>query len=62
MHDDEFRPATLELQVGSRVTIEVRNEGKADQTLTIDSVDLSTAAGGDARRPGGCGWPDGEVA
>lgn len=40
--DNDFQPATLELEPGSEVTIEVTNEGDQPHNLVIDEVDLST--------------------
>ena len=40
--DDDFQPATLELEPGTDVTIEVTNEGKRPHSLRIDEIALST--------------------
>lgn len=42
VHDDEFEPATLELNAGDEVSIEVHNEGSSQHNFTIDDLDLST--------------------
>jgi plastocyanin len=42
LEDDEFDPDVLELEAGTEVTVEVRNDGSYGHTFTIDSVDLST--------------------
>ncbi|MPZ74870.1 MAG: hypothetical protein GEU74_16940 [Nitriliruptorales bacterium] len=40
--DNEFEPTTLELPSGSKVTIEVVNEGHQAHNLVIDDITLST--------------------
>jgi plastocyanin len=40
--DDEFEPASLELEAGTEVTVEVRNDGSYGHNFTIDELDLST--------------------
>jgi plastocyanin len=42
MHDDEFAPDGLQLDAGTDVQVEVRNEGSQGHNFTIDSLDLST--------------------
>ena len=42
MHDDEFDPDGLQLQAGTGVQVEVRNEGSQGHNFTIDALDLST--------------------
>ncbi len=42
MHDDEFDPDGLQLQAGTDVQVEVRNEGSQGHNFTIDALDLST--------------------
>lgn len=40
--DDEFDPATLELDAGSEVTVEVTNRGERPHNLVVDDLELST--------------------
>lgn len=40
--DNDFEPATLELDAGAEVTVEVRNDGEAAHNFVISEVDLST--------------------
>lgn len=40
--DNDFEPASLELDAGSEVTIEVTNEGDRPHNLVIDELGLST--------------------
>jgi plastocyanin len=40
--DTLFVPERLELEAGTRVTVEVTNEGGAGHDFTIDDLDLST--------------------
>ncbi len=40
--DNDFAPATLELDAGAEVTVEVRNDGEAAHNFVISEVDLST--------------------
>ena len=42
LHDDEFDPASLDLDAGAEVSVEVRNEGSNGHNFTIDDLDLST--------------------
>ena len=42
LHDDEFDPASLNLDAGAEVSVEVRNEGRNGHNFTIDELDLST--------------------
>jgi plastocyanin len=42
LHDDEFEPDVLELEAGTDVTVEVRNDGSNGHNFTIDELDLST--------------------
>ena len=42
LQDDAFAPAVLELQTGTDVTVEVRNDGSYGHNFTIDALDLST--------------------
>lgn len=42
LQDDEFAPAVLELEAGTEVTVEVRNDGSYGHNFTIDELDLST--------------------
>jgi plastocyanin len=42
LHDDEFDPDVLQLQAGTEVTVEVRNDGSYGHNFTIDALDLST--------------------
>jgi plastocyanin len=41
-HDDAFQPEALHLEAGTKVAVEVRNEGSNDHNFTIDALDLST--------------------
>jgi plastocyanin len=40
--DNDFKPAALELEPGTDVTIEVTNAGDRPHNLVIDEIDLST--------------------
>jgi plastocyanin len=40
--DNAFRPETLELQAGTKVTVQITNDGEATHDFTIDDLDLST--------------------
>lgn len=40
--DNDFEPATLELDAGAEVTVEVYNDGEAAHNFVISQVDLST--------------------
>ena len=42
LRDDAFAPAVLELEAGTDVTVEVRNDGSYGHNFTIESMDLST--------------------
>lgn len=42
LHDDEFDPATLALNAGDEVSVEVHNDGSSQHNFTIDSLNLST--------------------
>lgn len=42
LQDDEFAPDVLELEAGTDVTVEVRNDGSYGHNFTIDALDLST--------------------
>jgi plastocyanin len=42
MHDDEFDPDGLQLEAGTEVQVEVRNEGSQGHNFTIDALSLST--------------------
>jgi plastocyanin len=42
LQDDEFAPDVFELEAGTEVTVEVRNDGGYGHNFTIDSLDLST--------------------
>jgi plastocyanin len=42
LQDDEFDPDVLELEAGTEVTVEVRNDGSYGHNFTIDELDLST--------------------
>jgi plastocyanin len=44
MVDELFRPDTLHLSAGTRVTVEVRNDGEENHNFTIDDLDTSTGA------------------
>ena len=42
LNDDEFEPDVLQLDAGTEVTVEVRNDGSNGHNFTIDELDLST--------------------
>jgi plastocyanin len=42
LQDDAFVPDDLSLKAGTRVDVEVRNEGSGGHNFTIDALDLST--------------------
>jgi plastocyanin len=42
LQDDEFDPDVLELEAGTEVTVEVRNDGGNQHNFTIDDLNLST--------------------
>ena len=42
MQDDEFAPDELRLEAGTKVQVEVRNEGTQGHNFTIDALNLST--------------------